>query len=142
MYSVFAMAIPKIENIKTHDEFRSPFVTPQQRKEFLLECARKGFKSIQDFWPDYHVRLFVFGSTISNPVRIGSGSDLDIAISGLDHIAQRGYERGAILLELFKKGLSESNQTLPVDILTFNANHPETWFAREILKNGYEIKLD
>jgi len=94
------MAIPKIDKITTHDEFRSPFVTPRQRQEFLLECAYKGFRAIRAAWPEYNVRMFVFGSTISRPPRVGAGSDLDIAISGLSHIADKGYKRGAFLRKI------------------------------------------
>jgi len=135
------MAIPKIEEILTHDEFRSPFVTPQQRKDFLLKCAYQGLKSIVDAWPNYDIRMFAFGSVANNPSRIGAGSDLDIAISGLNHIAKMGYEHGAILLEKFKTGLAPKNRTLPVDALTFDAANPETSFAEEILRHGIEIKL-
>jgi len=136
------MAIPKIVKIKTHDEFASPFVTPRQRQAFLIECAYNGLKSICSAWPEHQVRMFVFGSAVNTPVRVGAGSDLDIAISGLNHIATKGYERGAILLDQFKRGLSMENQTLPVDVLTFDADNPQTWFAKEILQNGLEIKLD
>jgi len=141
-FFVLCNAMQTIDRIQTHDEFRSPFVTPTQRRQFLLDCAQQGLQSIRANYPDQHVRMFVFGSTVQQPVRIGSGSDLDIAVSGLDHIATKGYERGALLLEQFKKGLSAQNQTLPVDVLTFDADHPQTWFAREILAHGLEIKLD
>jgi len=136
--------LEKSENRKilTHREFRSAFVTQQQRKDFLLMCAQQGFRAICNAWPDSHIRMFVFGSTVNLPIHIGSGSDLDIAVSGLDHIAPKGYQRGALIMEEFRKGLSVENHTLPVDILTFDAHNSETWFAKEILKNGLEIKMD
>jgi len=130
------------ERILTHKEFRSAFVTRQQRKDFLLMCARQGFLAIRNAWPECNIRMFVFGSAANLPVNIGAGSDLDIAISGLDHIAPKGYQRGALIMEAFRKGLPIENHTLPVDVLTFNAENPQTWFAKEILKNGLEITVD
>jgi len=134
--------MPEDRNILTHKEFRSAFVTQQQRKDFLLMCAKQGLLAIQRAWPTCRVRMFVFGSAVNLPMRIGAGSDLDIAISGLSRIAPKGYQRGALIMDQFRKGLAFENHTLPVDILTFDADNPKTWFAEEILRNGCEIKLD
>jgi len=124
-----------MESILTYKDFRSAFARPRQRKDFLLRCARDGFKAIKSAWPDTNVRLFVFGSAIKTPINIGADSDLDVAVSGLEHIAPNGYQRSALIRDEFRKGLSPENQTLPFDI-------PKTMLAREILKNGYEIRLD
>jgi len=121
-------------------DFCSAFVTPEQRRDFLLDCARAGFKSICETWADSNPRMFVFGSAAKMPVRVGANSDLDMAISGLNHIASTSGECRAILRKQFRKGLSPENQLLPFDLLTFDAENPETQFALEIMKNGIEIK--
>jgi len=128
--------------LSTHKEFRSAFVTPYQRRDFLLDCAQKGFKAIREAWPHDNIRTFVFGSAAKRPINIGAHSDLDIAISGLNHIAEKPWDRSAILHDVFKSGLSQSNQMFPVDIITFNADDPQTTLAKEILKNGIEIKME
>jgi len=128
--------------ILTHAEFRSAFTKPEQRKDFLLRCAQQGFRSVCKAWPEHNIRLFVFGSAIKDPTHIGADSDLDIAISGLNGIAATGYQRNAMIRDEFRKGLSPENQTLPFDILTFDEKNPETGFAKEILRDGIEIKLE
>jgi len=132
----------KTGSIHTHKEFKSAFVTPLQRRNFLLECAHKGFEAIYEAWPDDNVKFFVFGSAARLPVNIGADSDLDIAVSGLDHIAPKSWQRNAMLLEIFKSGLSCENKTLPVDVVTFDHGDPQTTLAREIVENGIEIKLE
>jgi len=131
-----------MENILTYKKFRSAFTRPQQRKDFLFRCARDGFRAIKSAWPDANIRLFVFGSTIKTPINIGADSDLDLAVSGLDHIAPNTHQRSALIRDEFRKGLTPENQTLPFDILTFNADNPETMFAKEILRDGIEIRLE
>jgi len=126
--------------INTYEDFCSAFVTPAQRRQFLLDCAHAGFKSIRQAWPDSNPRMFVFGSTARHPVRVGANSDLDIAISGLNHIAGTSKECRAILKNQFRKGLPIENKILPFDLLIFDAEKPATQFALEIIKNGIEIK--
>jgi len=126
----------------TYKEFRSAFTKPKQRKDFLLHCAQQGLQAIVKEWPEYNVRLFVFGSTAKEPINIGSDSDLDIAVSGLNDIAPKSYQRNAMIRDIFRKGLSAENCLLPIDVLTFDAENPETMFAKEILKNAIEIKLE
>jgi len=133
------VSVLKTDPIHSYEDFCSAFVTPEQRRDFLIDCARQGLKSIRNAWPDHDVRMFVFGSAAKQPVRVGANSDLDIAISGLQDIAQNGHERRAILREQFKKGLLPQNQLLPFDLLTFDVENPETLFALEIMKNGIEI---
>jgi len=130
----------KIGQIKTYEDFCSAFVTPEQRRDFLIDCARAGFRSICDAWPKSNTRMFVFGSTAKEPIRVGANSDLDVAISGLNHIAGSSGECRAMLRQQFRKGLPPENQMLPFDLLTFDAENPETQFALEIMKNGIEIK--
>jgi len=132
----------KNRKILSHKEFRSAFVTPEQRRDFLLDCAHAGFKSIRAAWPDADVRMFVFGSATRTPCRVGAGSDLDIAIAGLDHIAPRAYQCEALVEEEFRKGLPDENQTLSIDVVTFDPKNPATTLAMEIVKNGIEIKLE
>jgi len=129
------------DRITTHKEFRSAFVNSEQRRAFLLDCVKEGFKSILANWPECDVRLFVFGSTANGKTKVLASSDLDIAVSGLDHIASKSHQCAALIMEAFKRGLSAENRTLPVDVVTFNPNNPTSTLSMEILKNGTEIKL-
>jgi len=135
------MAIPNIEHIRTYDEFQSPFVTPRQRQEFLIACAREGFKSVCKTWPTHAIRMFIFGSASKPLARVGANSDLDIAFSGVDDIAEKSARRCALLSRAFRNGLPVENRMLPLDVLTFNSDNPQTWFAKEIVEHGIEIKL-
>jgi len=128
--------------ISTYQEFKSAFTRPEQRRAFLLDCARRGFESIRATWPNADSRLFVFGSAAKRPINIGSDSDLDVAVVGLNHIAEKSWQRNALLLETFKRGLSQENQTLPVDVVTIDIDNPETVIASEVIKNGIEIKVE
>jgi len=107
-----------------------------------MNCAKKGLKSITKKWPDCNIRMFVFGSTAKNDAQIGAMSDLDIAISGLRHIAEKSYECESLIEEAFRSGLPDADQTLPIDVVIFDANHPETTLQMEIAKNGIEIRLE
>jgi len=128
--------------ITTYEEFSSAFVTPEQRREFLMACAKAGFKAIRKAWPDQNVRLFVFGSAANHSSRVGATSDLDIAISGADQIGESKSSRLTQLSRVFRKGLGVERHALPIDFLFFNAEDPQTWFAKEIVEHGIEIKLE
>jgi len=125
----------------THSEFRSAFVTSAQRREFLLRCAREGFKAICEMWPECRIRLFVFGSAAKKSSKVTASSDLDVAVSGLDHIAPKSHQCAALIMQSFKQGLSDEDKTLAVDVITFNPDNPASTLSMEILKNGIEIKL-
>lgn len=127
------------KGIQTYKEFRSAFTTTEQRQGFLLSCARQGFAALcREFGAD-KLRLFVFGSAARKPAHVGANSDLDIAISGADGIAERVLQRRALLHDRFMMGLPAENQGLPVDVLTFDAQNPQTQFAMEILRDGIEL---
>jgi len=130
------------EKLATYKEFRSAFVRPEQRRAFLLDCAKQGFRAINAAWPSHNVRMFVFGSAVKRPINIGANSDLDVAVYGLEHLALKSWERNAILLDVFKNGLSRENQRLPVDMVSFDAENPTTVLGEEILNHGIEIKPD
>jgi len=137
------VSVWKVGSIKTYKEFCSAFVKPEQRRQFLLDCAHQGFQSIRDAWPDRNIRLFVFGSASKLSSKVSANSDLDIAVSGeIGNIADKKHKPSAILSRKFRDGLSPENQLLPIDLVTFDADNPQTWFAKEILENGIEIKLD
>jgi len=131
-----------LKQLAAYKEFRSAFVRPEQRRAFLLDCAEKGFRAIRAAWPSHNIRMFIFGSAAKRPINIGANSDLDIAVHGLEHLASKSWERNAILLDIFKSGLSEENQQLPVDMVSFDAENPTTILSEEILRHGIEIKLD
>jgi len=137
------MSVWKVGQITTYKEFCSAFVKPEQRRQFLLDCARQGFQSIVRAWPDKNMRIFVFGSAANKTARVGADSDLDIAISGdFDDIAEERHKLSAALSQKFREGLAAENQLLPIDMLTINATNPQTCFAKEIVENGIEIKMD
>jgi len=125
--------------ITTYKEFCSAFVRPEQRRDFLFACANQGFLSIRKNWSQQQIRFFVFGSAAKRPINIGADSDLDVAVSGLDH---KTWQCSAKLREIFMQGLPNNNQMLPIDLVVFNAEKPETIIARGILKNGTEIKVN
>jgi len=129
----------KVEKISTYDEFCSPFVTPQQRKKFLLECARLGAAGVRRAWPDHNIRFFVFGSASHPTKMVNANSDLDIAISGTEHIDGIEGKYVTLLAKEFRRGLGGARHALPIDFLFFNVETPQTWLAEEILKNGVEI---
>jgi len=125
----------------THSQFRSAFVTSEQRREFLLQCAKEGFKAICETWPECSIRLFVFGSAAKKSSKVTASSDLDMAVSGLDHIAPKSHQCAALIMQAFKRGLPDENKALAVDVVTFNPDSPISTLSMEILKNGIEIKL-
>jgi len=129
--------------ITNYQDFRSAFVSSEQRRQFLLDCAIDGFKSILREWPDRNLRFFVFGSTANSRAKIGIHSDLDIAISGeLSGITPKTSQQSSVLSRKFREGLSDDNKLISIDIVVFDADNPKTSFAREILENGIEIKFD
>jgi len=131
----------QIEKIN-HKQFRSAFSRPEQRRAFLFECAKDGLREICRVWPNDNIRLFVFGSAAKRPINIGANSDLDIAVAGLNHIAEKSWQRNSIILEIFRNGLLPDNQTLPIDLVTLDLDTQETPLTKEILNHGIEIKLD
>jgi len=136
------MSVWKNSPILTYKDFCSAFVTPKQRRDFLFNCAYAGLRSIRRAWPKHNIRMFVFGSAAKEPVRVGAGSDLDVAISGLRDIAPKAYQSEVLITQEFRKGLSLENRGLPIDVVTFDPDHPESTLAIEILRHGIEIKLE
>jgi len=128
--------------IQTHQEFRSAFVTSAQRRAFLLNCARQGLRHIRQTWPTYNIRMFVFGSTANPTAKVLASSDLDIAVGGLDHIAPKSHQCAALIMRAFKDGLSEANQSVPVDVITFDPDKPTSVISAEVLRHGIEIELE
>jgi len=136
------VSVWKTGPIRTYEDFSSAFVTPEQRREFLLDCAQAGFQAIRKAWPEHNIRLFVFGSAANPSSRVGANSDLDVAISGADKIEENRTSRLTQIARAFRDGLGVDRHRLPIDFLFFDAEKPQTWFAEELLKNGIEINLE
>jgi len=136
------VSVWKTGPIRTYEDFSSAFVTPEQRREFLLDCAQAGFQAIRKAWSEHNIRLFVFGSAANPSSKVGANSDLDVAISGAEQIDENRISRLTQIARVFRGGLGTDRHALPIDFLFFDAEDPQTWFAEEILKNGIEIKLE
>jgi len=132
----------KTGKIKTYEEFRGAFVTPEQRRDFLLECAKMGADAVYKEWHQYDIRIFLFGSAVNLKKRVNAESDLDIAVSGTENIDSIQGKYVKSLAEAFRRGLGAERQQLPIDFVFLNVENPETWFAEEILKNGVELKVE